>query len=95
MAPPVRGTMRYFISVRIPVFGQILIALILTRKIRKKDHKNRTIMNEMAVISISVKIRERSKSSTILRRGNSSQRGAGVISSSSTGVIHDLFRVQC
>ena len=48
--------MRYFISVRGVISGQILLALILIRKIKKKYHQNLTIINEMAVISVSTKV---------------------------------------
>ena len=49
------GTMKYFISVRGVVSGQILLALILKGK-QKKGHQNRIVINEMAVISVSTKV---------------------------------------
>ncbi len=57
--------MRYFISIRDMIYGQILIALMfkkkekeknLKRKKKKKDHKNRTIISEMAAIFVIIKV---------------------------------------
>ncbi len=38
------------------VSGQILIGLVVTRKTKKKDHQNRTIINEMATVSVPSKV---------------------------------------
>ncbi len=47
--------MRYSIFTMDVVSGQILIALILTRK-TKKDHQNWTIINEITALSVPVKL---------------------------------------
>ncbi len=49
--PMVGDTVTYFMATRGVVSGQILIALALTRK-TKKNHENRTIISEMAAISV-------------------------------------------
>ncbi len=46
---PVGSTVRHFISPTGLVSDYFLIALILTSKTKKKDHRNRTIISEMAV----------------------------------------------
>ncbi len=48
--------MGYFLFTRDVASGKILLALGLTRKTKKKDHQNRTIMNEIMAISVLVKV---------------------------------------
>ncbi len=52
---PIGGTVGYSIFIRDVVSGQILLALSLTRK-TKKDHQNRTIINEITAIFGLIKV---------------------------------------
>ncbi len=56
--PSIGSTARHFISPKGLVKGylHVLIALILTSKKKKKDNWDRTIISEMAVIFVPIKL---------------------------------------